>query len=300
MKSRYKKTFVAKRTIQDVIARYTVEPELKDLYVEGTTDEKLLEWFLAEKGKEDIFVYQIDLVDIPSELVVEKHGLDGTSKRARLMVLSRELSQKLPRNTNVICIVDLDFDTYLTKKTQNSFIEYTDYAAMEIYMFKERIIGKFLNLVLNGFPIPVARLIKLMLPILTDLFVIRLANETLGWKMTFMDYKKKKYITISLVKPGMLDFDENAFVKNYLIKNGKSKSINDYQNTIKKIKDKLLPDFRYNVRGHDFTELFFYIAHKENNNLGISDVSAFEGALRACLTTEDLENEGLFQKILSL
>ncbi len=56
-----------RRTLEELVTRYQLEPELRDIYVEGKTDKILLEWFLEQKGVENFAVYEIDTVEIPTQ-----------------------------------------------------------------------------------------------------------------------------------------------------------------------------------------------------------------------------------------
>ena len=37
-----------RRSIEELITRYELEPSLKDIYVEGHSDKVIIEWFLQE------------------------------------------------------------------------------------------------------------------------------------------------------------------------------------------------------------------------------------------------------------
>ena len=49
-----------RRTIAELVARYELEPTLRDVYVEGRFDSAVLTWLFRERGCVDAVVYEID------------------------------------------------------------------------------------------------------------------------------------------------------------------------------------------------------------------------------------------------
>lgn len=43
----------ARRTIPELVARYILEPSLRDVYVEGSDDRALIKWFLEQHERSD-------------------------------------------------------------------------------------------------------------------------------------------------------------------------------------------------------------------------------------------------------
>jgi hypothetical protein len=60
-----------RRTLEELVTRYQLEPGLRDIYVEGKTDKILLEWFLEQRGVKSFAVYEIDTVEIPAQKLFE-------------------------------------------------------------------------------------------------------------------------------------------------------------------------------------------------------------------------------------
>ena len=49
-----------RRTLDELVARYVLEPDLRDIYVEGKTDKLFLEWFLRIKFYySEIYLWEI-------------------------------------------------------------------------------------------------------------------------------------------------------------------------------------------------------------------------------------------------
>ncbi len=64
---------------------------------------------------------------------------------------------------------------------------------------------------------------------------------------------------------------------------------------------KLDSDCRHNVRGHDFTYLFFLVVKRcKSHRAGFKDLRSFEGALCGCVELAFVEQERLFVKLAAL
>jgi hypothetical protein len=285
-----------RRRLEEILARYELEPSLKDLYVEGSNDCSLVRWFLQKKGKRDIHVYQIDTVELPSNLF-QKSKLNEGSNHNKIILLSEILSGRFSsRKLKVRCIADADYDRYLKICRQNYLLDYTDYTCMEMYLFNNVCIGKFLNFVLSNFPISAQKLVLQLSTILQRIFLMRLANEKLIWNMSCVDLKGYTSWNGKRIK-----FDEKQFLRSYLMKNRKISKIDDFQATVKEFEGQLQSDVRHNISGHDFTYLFFLTLKREGSHrFGFREVNTFEKALCGFAELDDIKNEELFVKLGSL
>lgn len=97
-----------RRTLEELVTRYQLEPELRDIYVEGKTDKIFFEWFLKHKGIENFAVYEIDTVEIPTQKLLE-FGLND-SNRSRAIALALEIQNQFVELPHFTCIADKDFD----------------------------------------------------------------------------------------------------------------------------------------------------------------------------------------------
>ncbi len=89
-----------RRKIREIIAICKLEPDQKSLIVEGWEDRKILNWFLKRKGRDDIKIYLIDNIDVPTELI-KKYNLGTGSNRSRVIAISFQIeaiSQKYKNN----------------------------------------------------------------------------------------------------------------------------------------------------------------------------------------------------------
>ena len=282
-----------KLPLNEIRVQYQLEPSLKDVYVEGATEVSVLRWFFDRKDKKDVHVYPIDIVEIPSE-AYERTSLSAGSNHNKVIVLAEELSRYFDKKKiKVKCIADADYDIHLNRCRSNYVLEYTDYTSIEMYFFNKPFLSKFINLVLHGFSISPSNLMRDFKKVLQRIFLIRLANESLEWSMKWIDFKE--YISWS---GGRIKFNEERFLRNYLIRNGKIMYANEFKDVMRDFEDQLHQDPRHNIRGHDFTYLFFLVVKRyKGHRAGFKDLQTFEGALCGCIELDFLECEELFKRL---
>lgn len=282
-----------RKNINELIALYSQEPTLKDIYVEGNNDKELIEWFLSAHDIQEVGIYLIDIVNV-EENVLNHHGLDTGSNRSRVVALSAELAASLPQTCKVICIADRDCEDYLPSGIHNNFLEFTDYNSTELYLLNPSMLSKFFHLVLGGFSLSADDIMTKAVPILEDLYIIRLANRVLDWQMKWIDFTK--YVHIS----SAISFDRDAFLKTYLVKNKKWSKRSTFETKVEELRSALKTDPRFRVRGHDLMEFLHYAVKKLRKCRKFGDVWTFQGAFTGCLELDKLAKEDLFQRLLSL
>jgi len=279
-----------KRELDEVLALYKLEPSLKDIYVEGVNDARILRWFLSKNGQHDITVYDIQLVDIPKNLF-EGAGLNPDCTRNHVILLSEKLSHGLAGGRRGIrCIADVDFDRHLGACRKNDVLQYTDYTCMEMYLFNEKTLERFVNFVLGDFPESVPALVKNLKHVLERLFLLRLANQKLEWSMTWVDIKD--YTSYA---KGKIGFDERRYVNSYLMRNGRSKAQKAFQKTIEELAAQLDSDSRHNIRGHDFTYLLFLSSRRHLGRRFVAkNWETFETLFCGFVEFDEIAREPLF------
>ena len=98
-----------RRTVSELLARYELEPTIRDVFVEGDGDSAIINWFTEEVGCKNVFVYDIGTVDVSEEFLT-RLGLTNNN-RSRVIALSKGLSShSRALSGRVVCIVDRDFD----------------------------------------------------------------------------------------------------------------------------------------------------------------------------------------------
>jgi hypothetical protein len=163
-----------RRTIEELIVKYELEPTLRDIYVEGYSDALFFRWFLEKSDASNAVVYEIDSVEVDAQTVI-KHKLE-VGNRGRLIAFGMEVDRRIAHPHQVTCIVDRDYDIVLQKEYGAGVLLFTDYTSLELYSFNENTLTKFLRVVARAMPETPAILLGKFCSILHETFFIRLVN----------------------------------------------------------------------------------------------------------------------------
>ncbi|WP_445631756.1 hypothetical protein [Nostoc sp. DSM 114167] len=286
-----------RRTLDELVTRYELEPELCDIYVEGKTDKLLIEWFLDQKEHQGFAVYEIDTVEIPTPLLFEQ-GLKDNN-RSRVIALALYINDKLSETPlHITCVADKDFDWLFGKEYQCDLLLFTDYSCLEMYLFNEAVLDKYLRLALRLSQPKAREVLNQLSRVLEDLFLIRATNEALSLNMRWLE---KVSECCKLNKNNyQVQFDLKTFITKYLNSNSNRSQESRFITKLEELRAKELIEIRYKIHGHDFTELLcWYIRPylgKEIKNSYNSEILA--RSLLACIDTEKLAQEGLFQRLV--
>lgn len=283
-----------RRTIDEIVTLRVIEPDARDVFVEGQGDLHIVCWFLGECASKRVTVYTIDAVDVPNSLVVAL-GLPTHSNRSRVIALAHELENKGICLPSVLCVADRDYDDYLGGQVVSSLLAYSDYTSMDLYCYEPGTISKFLGMTLGIHDFDAGKLMEDMSRILRKMFALRLANERLGWGMTLL--KPQKYIQCDSKS---VVFDESRYVLNSLLSNGKITERDLYEAVVADAEAQLDTDDRQSIRGKDLMEVFFYISKKLLYRTAYGNIHTFRRALISCLERAALERYPLFATLMKL
>ncbi|MCF2150555.1 hypothetical protein IQ276_029845 [Desmonostoc muscorum LEGE 12446] len=287
-----------RRTLDELVTRYELEPYLCDIYVEGRTDKLLIEWFLDHKEHQDFAVYEIDTVEIPAQLLFQL-GLKDNN-RSRVIALALYIYDKFSETSlHITCIADKDFDWIFSKEYQCDLLLFTDYSCLEMYLFNEVVLDKCLRLGLRLSQPKAREVLNQVSRVLEDLFLIRATNEALELNMTWLE---KFGDCCKLDKNNnQIQFEFKSFITKYLNSNNKRSQESKFITKLEELRAKELIDIRYKIHGHDFTELLYWYIRpylrKEIKSSYNSEILA--GNLLTCIDAEKLSQEGLFQRLLA-
>ncbi|MGW3804462.1 hypothetical protein [Streptomyces clavifer] len=141
-----------RRRPAELVMLYELEPEVRDVIVEGNGDKAFIDWFLSEADDNGklIRVYPVsDRVYIPDSEVIESGYMAG--ERGRVIRLAEILQDIAPRCDSALLIADADYASIgLDKKPRLPGLLFTDYASMESYVLSELVIEKLLRVVLSA------------------------------------------------------------------------------------------------------------------------------------------------------
>jgi hypothetical protein len=290
-----------RRKLDELVARYELEPSLHDVYVEGLTDKCIIQWFLDKSNLDtkNCAVYEIDTVDIPTDRLFAL-GLND-SNRSRVIFLAFQLQRLVETSLpHVVCIADRDFDDLIgSSSIESELLLFTDYTSIEMYLFDSNIIKKFLRLALGKDDLEAVNILTNISPTLKEMFLLRAANQSLSYGMEWLESNALRRCFKKIRKGAKLEFDSNDFVDKYLHKNNRNSEKIAFLDKVKELRNKNISEIRNKIRGHDFIELFcWYIEpYLSKNKKWFSEPDIVLGTLLCCLDVDDLMQEKLFQEL---
>ena len=284
-----------RRAIHELIARYELEPDLRDLFVEGPSDRRLYSWYLETSQCKHVTLFDIDTIEIPLDILMS-HGLTS-SNRARVIALALELDgQFSPELRYVRCIADSDFDVVLGARNCANHLWYTDYTSVDLYTCDAYLLGKVLQL---GFNIPKMELDELlpsMLSVLRELFTIRASNQKLEWGMVFVPFTRS-----CKIRGSDIIFDRNNFIRKYLNSNGRHSEQAVFEGVCKQLQTVSLSDPRQGIHSDDYFELIGWYLNQRRNWPGYrKGCRSIMPNLTAALELHLLSREKLFAQLSAM
>lgn len=282
-----------RRTVDEIVTRYMLEPELKDVFVEGTHDKYFVEWYLRSKGIKEVSVYPIGEVEVPDELLNERK-LPTHSNRSRVIELATQLSEQLPHALHVLCLADRDLEDYCPVAPETEYLVLTDCNSIDLYAFTPHTLSKFCAVALGGVAID-GHLLQDLVDVLKKQCSLRMANEELGWGMTWVPIEK--YVKVSA---GGATLDEDRLVKAYLNKNQRSDCRQEFADQVAKARARLTGEDRRCIRGHDLAELLLIAVRKLRKGRVFEDEKVLEGCLLASVDCAELDSQPFFMRIAAL
>lgn len=268
-----------KRTIDDLITRYSLEPSLTDIYVEGSSDKDILDYYFAHNSIDKI-AYEINSVEIPPE-ILKKYSLTNGNKQ-RVQALAKEFSI-IDDNLAVRFLVDKDFDHWVEKIEEIPRLVWTDYCSMELYFLTEEILENILIRISKSKLVDFKVFFDGMIDTLTKIYQIRLANEELNLKMQWIPIERYLFLD-----KGKISINISKYIEALLNKNQKFKSKSKLTASIKKWELKTTGDCRYCIRGHDLIDYLGFTVKKMKGLPEFSTPQAIERLLVA--STPKLKN----------
>jgi hypothetical protein len=283
-----------RRMLEELLAIHSVERDIHDVIVEGTSDRNLIEWFLLENSRIDFAVYEVGLFEIdPGDVMFL--GLEDNN-RGRVITMAYALSKSCDRKSRITCVADRDFDEVLEKEHDCHFLLLTDYTCMLMYTFSKRVLGKYIRFRLKGFKKSASQLIREISEALQTLFAVRLAKHVLR-----LGLKPVKWQDCCSLEEAGVELDTEDYLDRYLNKNAQHHSRVQIASQIQECRDWMRFDPRLQIKGHDFMAMFiWYVSHHPGfGAFARRTDESVEDELLSCVEIRDLEAENLFRKLLA-
>lgn len=253
---------VPRRNIDELLARYELEPSLKDIYVEGLFDKEILLNCLKESKEQDFSVYEIDTVNIPQE-IISKYALTSGNKQ-RVIALAKELAL-IEEDASYRCIADRDLDHWISDLEAVPRLTWTEHTSIELYFFTPEILNEILIVSARAKINDMALYTTSLIDTLKALYSLRLADKNLNLNLEWVDINK----SLSIME-GKITFDEQGYIRRLLSKNSMMANYELFTTEASEWKEKLTGDPRGYIRGHDLTDTLAWSIEKFK---GIKDLA---------------------------
>lgn len=290
--------FDEKRKFEEVLAMAKLVPELKNIYVEGITDKIFIKDFLKEQQINNISVYSIDQIDfseIFKQMDPTKVDIIEYNNKEKVIFLACELENNFGSELlHTICIIDADLDYALNNIRTGTYIKYTDYNSMELYLWSQETISRFLTL---------------------GHHIIRHINYTsfldnlqeVCRQVFYIRYVLDKYKGAIIDNDRDFSFDKTTFtcklnIGNYWNKVIQKNNLSSESQNLRKIFEenykKAALDPRMEMRGHDFVH-YLYLCVKSYKSLRMTQ-DEFGNMFWGFANYSELSQMPMFQRIISL
>lgn len=242
------------RTIADLVARYTLEPTLRDIIVEGQFDKEVISRALNESRDYDRIVYTINSVNVPNDIVI-KHGLSDGNKQ-RVIVLARELAS-LPAECAYRCLVDKDLDHWFGPLETTARLLWTNPASLELYFFTDAILKDIILTTAQCRIDHWDEFLDSMVTALRDLYLLRLADRELSWNLAWLTPDR-----CMKFQSGCVSLDLHTLIERILLSNCRGDQKSKFESTIDRWRKKVAGDCRQYIHGHDFVQMLVWVISK--------------------------------------
>ncbi|WP_406215411.1 hypothetical protein [Streptomyces canus] len=286
---------------------YDLEPDLREVIVEGRVDSYFYQWFLDCAGLDNqVQVFAVkDRVLIEDSTVIE-HG-HFTGARGCVVTVAEIVNNVAPSQKTAVFIADADYgpigeDPY----PDFSNLLYTDYGSLEVYAFNARTMEKILRVILRvPRSISTEKIMSGIIEALKGVFIARLAVRSAPGGASLI----KKYADCCTMSDGALKLDYESLLKRSFSSVEKVDREGWDDSRLKKnyldLIGREVSDVRVMMSGHDLSSLlirYLKIAAPQvfkEDRKGFENSDTMERSLVGALEHSDVSYEPLFVELLS-
>lgn len=254
-------------TINELLARYDLEPELRDVFVEGSFDREVLTHHQQATASGPTF-YEIDVVDVPRQLLAA-HGLTSGNKQ-RVIALSKELVQ-VPPDARVVCLVDRDLDHWFEEVHNTARLRWSIFSCIEGHFLSAETIRDVMITTSRARIANFDAFVSSLFTVLRQLYALRLADRELSLDLKWVAVRK--YLATS---SSQIVFDLPKYALAVLNSNSATKKKAEFTAATGGWLQKISCDIRLACRGHDYTELLAWAVSEFNGHREFATPGAIE------------------------
>ena len=287
-----------KRNYKEIKAIATLEPGLKNIYVEGMSDYFLINDFLSYNGIKDVKVYSID--DIDFEELYQKYEPNivevlKNSNKERVICLAQSLENDMKgSHLPILCIVDMDWDRVLNNVRAGKYLCYTDYNSMDMYLCSREVVSNYFAQGQRIRTIISDNLICSLLELCRKVFHVHCLMHERSLPIINND---KAFSFNKSTQVSAIDFDK--YWNAVLMKNGLMRFSDELRAVYDNRVAQNCGDIRTEVQGHDFVYYLYLCAKKMKSKMSMDD-EEFANMFWKYADLNSLKQENLFARIMAL
>ncbi len=230
-----------RRTPEAIITAHKMDPDRRELYVEGNSDRLFFKWLVGNDSNPNSIIKEISEVEI-------KGPVEG-GERSRVLILANKLNGKVDY---VRMFIDADFDRLLSRVDSIPEIVWlSDGRDLESYFLRYDCFEKFVTLSLCTDVFSGIDVLNSLITHCRKLGFLRLYSEKKDLKLPFQNTNLHRHLNFS---HGEFTFEFEAYIRSLIGKVGLSQSEHSLVNRISKfIKHHSEIIDTEIIHGHDFT-----------------------------------------------
>lgn len=200
-------------TLDDLLARYELEPGLDDVFVEGAFDVEVYGAVFDGHSSRARVLYPSGSFSI-DESDLQMDGLTFGAKQQLIYLARRLAGLSVPPAGK--CVVDRDLDHWFGPLESNSHLCWTPVTAIETFFWTDSILDKLLTRWAAIRVTDRAALCDSAAEVLVDLYALRLADRELAAKLEWPEFTKY----LSRVQDRVV-FDRDGYLGAIVSRNGR-------------------------------------------------------------------------------
>lgn len=256
---------IPRKTIQYLKDLYFLEPTIKDIFVEGCYDARIISNWCKDNNDLNVVAYDIDAVDISFD-ILQKYSLTEGNKQ-RVIALAYELAEL--NSSAYSCLVDKDLDHWLDELVEVPRLFWTDYCSLELYFFNEDDLKRVIIDVAQSKIVNWPGFYSSFISVLKDLYSIRLADKEINLNLEWIKFER-----CLSIKNNSWHFDVEEYFRRVLMANRQMRNFENFNDRRVHWLGVLNGDPRNYIRGHDFVELLALSNEKFKGLKSFHDVDA--------------------------
>ena len=284
---------VLRKPIGELLARYELEPNLRDVFVEGHLDEVVIRRFLRQSAITATGIFRIESIDVRDELLVaDERG----SQRGRLMGLARHLDEETDGQAPARCIVDRDFEALLGagEPGASRLLLKTDWSTIEMYFFDAGLFDLVLSDYYRVASLDAVMLIQSIAGVLKTASTMFAANQSLGLGCRHLSLAK----CCEYSNDSGLRFDHEDYMTRYLHTGAAMARRAEFMSEIDRLLSVAPSEVRLWARGHDLLELLTIVLRNRGVKPNLCVPEAIERAFTLSVDHGYLKQFALFEGLL--